>query len=303
MNKKTLILGGALIILIAIAYAYQGPLKKWQANLGKPKNFLAKAEVDKVDKMEINANGKATTLEKQDERWKVGATKDFYVNKNLAENLIKKLEEAKKSEMELVSANQDKKKEFRTDESGISIKLYEQGSVMADFVIGKAGSDYMSAYISQPNTNNTYAVMVNLYDTFNQNDWRDKIIFSSEKDKIAKVRFQYPGREFVMEKDGESWTGKTPYKFKVDSKKIDEILDVMSDLSAVKIPEQNFTGTGLEKHLIIAQATGEGVDNTLMIGTENEDGLYYAKKGNSDNIYLISKEQRNELNKQIWQLK
>lgn len=174
---------------------------------------------------------------------------------------------------------------------------------MADFVIGKAGSDYMSAYISQPNTNNTYAVMVNLYDTFNQNDWRDKIIFSSEKDKIAKVRFQYPGREFVMEKDGESWTGKTPYKFKVDSKKIDEILDVMSDLSAVKIPEQNFTGTGLEKHLIIAQATGEGVDNTLMIGTENEDGLYYAKKGNSDNIYLISKEQRNELNKQIWQLK
>lgn len=34
-------------------------------------------------------------------------------------------------------------------------------------------------------------------------------------------------------------------------------------------------------------------------GANDGEELYYAKKGDSDNIYLITKEQRDELDKQI----
>ncbi|MBU4026105.1 DUF4340 domain-containing protein, partial [Patescibacteria group bacterium] len=109
------------------------------------------------------------------------------------------------------------------------------------------------------------------------------------------------------------WEGISPYEFSVDENKIDEILNIMSNLIAAKIPEQTFDGTGLEKNLIIAQATGEGIDNILMVGGALQNGstalrdyganaeeeLYYAKKGDSDNIYLITKEQRDELDKNI----
>lgn len=302
MNKKNLILGGVLIVLIVLAYAYQGPLKKWQASLGKPSNFLAKAETQKIDKMEIIRGGETTVLEKKDERWKIGDTKDFYVNRGVSESLIKKLEEARTAKLELASVNKDKRKEFGI-EDGVRVKLFQENKEMVNFVVGKLGSDYLSTYLALPAGDNIYSVPVNLFDIFNQDDWRDWTVFSSDKNKIAKIRFQYPNREFTVEKKDERWSGATPYKFIVKKEKIDEILDIMSDLTAVAIPEQNFAGTGLEKNLIIIQVSGEGIDNTIMVGFENEDGLYYAKKGDSDNIYLITKEQRDELDKYIWQLR
>ncbi len=286
MNKKTLILGGILIILIALAYTYQGPLKKWQASLGQPSNFLAVVDVEQISKMEITQNGQVTILEKQDGKWKVGGTKDFYVKDSVADNAIQGLEEAVKSELELVSANKDKKGGFQTDESGIAVKLYQGEETTADFVIGKTAGNYRSTYISRPESNNTYSVKANLFSAFNRPEWRDRDIFSTNKEAIAKIRFQYPRREFTVEKTEDSWSGVSPYKFDVDGQKIDKILEIMSSLTAVKIPTQSFKGTGLDKYNIIIQATGEGVDNTIMVGNQTSEKLYFVKKGDSDNIYF-----------------
>jgi hypothetical protein len=312
MNKKNLILGGVLIILIALAYLYQGPLQKWQASLGKAENFLAKVDVDKISKIEITKEGKTTTLEKNGDKLKVGGTKDFYVEKSVADNLISSLKEAIKSELELVSSNKEKKSEFETNESGTAVKIYEGDNLKADFIVGKFGSDFASSYISRPGVDSTYRVKGGLSGAINQSEWRDNVIFSSDKEKINKIRFQYPTREFTVEKSSfakatedkdDVWNGTIPYKFGVSKDKMDKILNIMSNLTAAEIPEQNFAGTGLEKNIIIIQATGEGVDNTLMVGDSNGKDLYYAKKGLSDNIYLITKNQRDELNKKIQELK
>jgi len=303
MNKKTIILGGILVTLIALAYTYQGPLKEWQARLGKSKNFLAKIDVNQIDKIEITRKAKITMLEKQDGKWKINGTKEFFIEDGLASSLKSGLEEAIKSKAELVSSNKDNKQEFQTDESGSQIKLYQEEMVLADFVVGKMASDYISAYISEPESNNTYAIKANLFSLFNREDWHDKTIFNSAKEGITKIRFQYPNREFSVEKMDGKWAGTIPYKFSVSEEKINKILDIMSNLTAAEIPDQIFANTGLEKHLMIVQATGEGIDNALMIGEANENELYFAKRGDSDNIYLITKEQRDELEKRIWQLR
>ena len=147
MNKKTLTLGGILIILIALVYIYQGPLKDWQANLGKSKNFLAEVDVNQINKIEVAKDGGTIILEKIDNRLKISGTKDFYVNESLADNLIQNLEKAVESELELVSANKDKKSEFQTDESGINVKLYQADEVTADpptvaTILDKISSSY-----------------------------------------------------------------------------------------------------------------------------------------------------------------
>jgi len=303
MNKKTLLLGGILIILTISAYAYQGPLKKWRDNLGKPNNFLSKVDVKQISKIEITKNGKTVVLKNKDGKWKVDGAKDFYVKNSVADNLIQELDKAVKADLELISSNRDKKGEFKTDDNGIAVKIYRDGNAVVDFVIGKTGSNFTNTYISRPESNNTYSVKANLFSAFNRPEWRDLTIFSSDKKKITKIRFQYPRREFIVEKKDGLWSGTSPYKFSVDEKKIDKILDVMSDLTAAKIPAQNFKGTGLDKHNIIVQATGDGIDNTIMVGGVNNEKLYFAKKGDSDNIYLIPKRQRDELEKKIWELK
>jgi hypothetical protein len=59
----------------------------------------------------------------------------------------------------------------------------------------------------------------------------------------------------------------------------------------------------LEKNQLIVEALGEGVKNILMVGNDNGKGLFYAKKGDSDIIYLISKSDRDGLNQNQAQLK
>ena len=73
----------------------------------------------------------------------------------------------------------------------------------------------------------------------------------------------------------------------------------MTSLNAVAIPAQTFDGTGLESHSIIIEISGDGVQNVLMVGGENEEGNFFAKKGSSDNIYLISPEQKESLETSI----
>jgi len=302
MNRKTLILGIILIVLIALAYAYQGPLKKWQNDLGKPKNILAKIKIDSLDTIEIINQGKTLTLAKQNQRWKYDDSKDFFVDASVMAKVFNELKLAVDSETELVSNNKERKSEFKTDVSGSEIKIYQAEVQVADFIIGIMASDYASSYISTPESAATYTVKADLSGAFNPTDWRDYAIFSTPKEKINKIRFQYPNREFTVEQKDGQWSGVLPDKFVVNQEKISPILDIMANLKATKIPEQDFANTGLGKHLIIIEASGDGVNNILMIGQEN-NSLYYAKRGDSDNIYLISKAERDELDKSSWQLK
>ena len=78
MTKKNLILGGALLALILLAYAYQGPLKKWQADLGRPKNSFAAYAAGQPDKIEVNSDKQRVVLEKDGANdWRVDLGDDF----------------------------------------------------------------------------------------------------------------------------------------------------------------------------------------------------------------------------------
>jgi len=289
-------------VLVILAYAYQGPLKKWQNNLGKPKNILAKIKIDLADKIEIINHEEILTLAKKDQKWKYNNSKDFYVDVSVMSKVFDELKIAAESEIELVSEARERKSEFNTGDLGLEIKIYQADKNVADFIIGGRSSDYASSYISTPESAATYAVKADLFGAFNPADWRDFTIFSTPAEKINKIRFQYPNREFTAElKDGK-WGGSLPDKFAVKPEKIQPVLEVMSNLKAAEIPAQTFANTGLDKHLIIIQASGEGANNVLMIG-EADNGLYYAKRGDSDNIYLISKAERDKLDKWSWQLK
>jgi len=301
MNKKNLILGGVLIILIVFAYIYQGPVKEWRESRGLAKNFLAGVSLEMIDRVEIKKGGETVTLEKEEAGWKISGTKDFYVNEKVAESLTFALEKIGEKKLELVGKNIDNKEAFKTDESGIGIKIIQVDEEF-NFVVGKTTPDFSGSYICENGSEKTYRINLNLI-VFDQEEWRDNQIFSFMPERVNKMRFQYPDRQFWVEKMEDKWKGILPWAFSVNEEKINEILETVGNLKAIKIPEQNFEGTGLEKNLVIAQIVGENIDETIMVGQESEGGQYFAKKGNSDNIYLISKEDRDILNRTTIDLK
>jgi hypothetical protein len=298
MSKKNLILGGILIVLVAFAYIWSGPAKDWKQSRNQEKNFLAAISLDKIKKIEIDKGGVKTVLEKSGEKWKIGGTKNFYVSSEAASQLKSLFTEIGSKEIEAVSASAGRKVFFGTDESGMKIKIEEENNTF-DFVVGKISSDFTGSYVSPANGDKTYVIGTDLNNIFGREEWRDLSIFSFIKERSNKVRFQYPNRQFTVEKKENKWAGTAPKSFPVTEAKITAVLSVLENLKAAKIPEQTFAGTGLEKHGIIIQATGDGFDNILMVGDCNKDNLCYAKRGDSDNIYLISKANRDALDK--WQ--
>lgn len=290
------------MVLIAFSYIWSGPAKDWKASAEKEKNFLAAISASEVNRIEITSKDKQTILEKAGEQWRVDGAKDFYVKKDVAAAFSTLLTEIGLKQLEIVSASRDKKNSFNTDDQGMKVKIFETGKEL-EFVIGKSTPDLAGTYISTPSGDKTYSIGLDLNSLFGRSEWRDDTIFSFLKERATKVRFQYGKTTFTVEGHDSKWNGTLPKKFAVSNDKITAILAVIENLTAAKIPSQDFKGTGLEKNNLIIQVVGEGYDNTLMIGDCTKDGLCYAKRGNSDNIYMITKEQRDALNKKMIDLK
>lgn len=303
MRKENLILGGIFVGLLILAFAFE-PIKDWAKKIGGPDNFLKKVKIEEVLKINLEKNGEEISLRREGEKWKIFGTKDFYV-KSSDEIFLSYIEEAIKADFELVSDNPDNKSEFGTDDSGVRVSLEDNDKVLATFVVGNMTDDFSSSYISLPDSGETYKVEANLSFLLNRevDTWYNEAIFSSDKELINKMRFQYPRSEFTVEKIEDTWKGTVPYSFSVNEEKINEILEIMTNLIASDIPAQTFEGTGLENHSIIVEASGEDVNNVLMVGGENEEGYFYAKRGDSDNIYLISPAQKELLQRTITSLR
>ncbi len=299
--KKNLFLAGILAVLILFSWFWSGPIKDWKTTGNIEKNFLSGLNFSSVDEIEIENSKKTVILKKEGDRWKISGTKDFYAPSSNMDEVASVLEKAAEGKLELVSDNKDKKDFFGFDNPS-KVKI-AQGVENYEFFVGKSTDDYAQSYVSLGDFEKIYRVNANLATVFSLKDWRDKQIFSFSKEYVGKIRFQYGKNQFIVEGKEGVWSGISPWKFAVNKDKINEILDVLDDLRASDIPEQDFYGTGLEKNNLIIQVSGEDVDKTIMVGDCTEDNLCYAKRADSDNIYLITKDQKTVLTKNISDLK
>jgi len=307
MSKKNYILGGVLLVLGLLAYLYQGPMQDWKAKNDDQLNFLSMVDISAINGIEVTKASTTVELEKSEDKWKIKGTKDFFADEN-GGGIAKMLEEIKMAKVELVSERSEKKSEFQVSEAdGTKVKLMKSGITVGEFVVGRYGNDYASSYMAQPQAKETWLFKVSginaIFDRSDKNAWYDKKIFALDKSKINKVRLQYPGQELIAEKKDDKWALTKPNAMTIGDGKLDKVLEVMSTLSASDIPAQKFDGTGLEKSTVIVQVTGDGLDETIMVGNDNKKEMYFAKKGSSDSIYLISKELRDSLSVKMSDLK
>lgn len=320
MSKTTLRLIIILIVLWGAAYIYKGPMQEQVVEENSPTNFLAEINTNKINEIKITRDGVTTVLQKEGDQFKIAGTKNFFVNTDTATKILEGLDRAKEATLELVSSDNTRKDEFGIGDSAITVTLTEEGVEPVDFVIGKLANNFIDSYISLPQIPDTYSISENLVKLFDKESWHDKVMFKSDASKITKIRLQYPDRQFMIEKSGDEWQVTEPSNFIASGDTIDNVVKTMSDLKAVKIPAQTFDGTGLEKHSLIVQVTGDGIDDTVMIGDaeqtsagdnsndpftqdEGDDNkLYFSKKGSSDNIYLVSQRDRDMLDVTIQEL-
>lgn len=284
--NKNLLLLGVLGLLAITAWAYQGPIKNWRAAKTAPKNFFASLNFNKVDKISIKGKTAKFDLLKAGSDWRVDGPGKFNLDKQTVDQLVDLTNKSKVARLDLISTKKERQTEFGINETGYNVIMYQGKTELANFKVGRLANDYLSSYVANSNSDATYKLQnVNLTSLYGRPEWRDMTIFSLGGKTASSLRLQYPGRELKLSPKAANWTdGKATYR--QDS--INAIINPLLSLTASAIPEQNFKITSLEKPAVVVQIKGTDFDKTLMVGKKNGQE-YFAKTGDSDNIYLIPK--------------
>jgi len=312
-TKKNLTLLAVLIILAAGAYLYSGPFQNWRDSRKKEdqKNFLAAINMELVNKIEVTTNkGEVHTIIKEGGTWRAEPDK-WPAEQIIMDSLEKKLTNViSEPELDIASLNAGNKVNFEVDEAnGLRVKLFQwESNEVANFIIGKVTSDYQGTYISRDNDDKTYKVKETFVRVFDVEGWRDLTI-TNIGGAVDTAVFKYPNQEVeitnIPDSRGEVyWRSVRPYAVRLNKEKTEAFVNAAAKLEAIAIPAQDSENAGFGAPSLQIQLKGDGVDETLIIGNKNQGAdEYFIKRSNDNKIYLITKDNRDGLAKQIVDLR
>jgi len=308
-NKKNLIL---IIILAALAlgaYLYTGQYQRWQTKkqTADSANWLAAVDVNLVNKIEVaDADGKTYALKKDNNVW-LTEPDNWPTEKIIMDALEEKLANLIKADLEIASFNPDNKDSFETGESGLRVKLSQDNKAVGEFILGKVASDYGSTYLGREGDERTYRAPITFVRAFDVESWRDRTILNLSTSGIDAVTWQYQAQTIAInnlpDKRGETYWHASSTLLRLSKEKVEGFLNSVTKLEASDIPEQNIAGAGLDKPTLGLRLMGQGIDETLILGSKKEQtSEYFVQKQSSGQIFLIGEEQKKELEKRMQDL-
>ena len=224
MKRNTLILGGVLLLLIAIALLLmQRPGE--QSTTGAEGQLLVEIDSAKVDKLEINSSTGKVILEKRGIEWFLHSPIEYRADQSNVNSLIGQAKNLRVKAT--VSSNPEKQSLFQVDSTGTIVKVYEKGSEKVSFIVGKMGPTFSETYMRLSNSNDVHLIEGSLSYTFSRpvKDWRDRTIANVPHESITNIVYQYGDTTFALSHKDTLWMiGK-------DGAKESEVNSLLSSLS------------------------------------------------------------------------
>ncbi|MEK7067841.1 MAG: DUF4340 domain-containing protein [Patescibacteria group bacterium] len=313
--KKNLTLIIILIVLVIGAYLYTGSYQNWQAKkqTADSANWLVAVDMSLVDRIETqDKDGKTYVIKKENNLW-LTEPDNWPTEKIIMDALEEKLAELTKANLEVVSFNKDNKSNFEIGDNGLRVKLFQNDAEAGSFIMGKIASDYSSTYIGREGDDRTYRAPITFVRAFDTESWRDRTIFNLSSSGIDVITWRYQGQTIVInnlpDKRGEIYWHASSTLLRLNKEKVDGFLNSVTKLEASDVPEQTTAGTGLDKPALQLRLqgqapqdmpTGQGIDETLIIGNKNQTtSEYWLQKKSSGQIFLITEMDEKILAKNI----
>jgi hypothetical protein len=228
MKKNTYILIGLFIVLLIVAFlVLQKPGE--QSASSASTGFFTLIDSVSVDKIEIKTSTFSLVLEKRGTEWYIAQPINFKANQTNVGQIIHQIKNLEVKST--ISSKPEKHSVFQVDQSGTEVKVYEKGIEKISFVLGKMAASYSELYARKLNSNDVLLVEGAYSYMFTRpvKDWRDKTIFTTPKENIKEVQYQYGDTTFSMVFKDSTWCiGKDKVQLSV----IDGVLSSLSDLQA-----------------------------------------------------------------------
>jgi hypothetical protein len=160
-------------------------------------------------------------------------------------------------------------------------------------VVGKPGPDYQSTYVRDVGSGDVVLAPGYLRAVFDRGSrtWQDRTVFSLEPDTIDEMKIDRPGAAATLKRHaGGGWYISEPESAACDESRATRLVRTLAylrcDELAGRMPSP---ASGLaEPDSAVGFRTSGGLREELIFGNRNENGQTYAKRTDSDIIYLLS---------------
>lgn len=300
-RKGNLVLLVLLLLMAGIyAFIYLGDQKKGERNF---RSTLVDINTEKVTKIWIKGAEKEKPLivEKSGDQWMVELENGEKVAA-LEETVNRTLEEiASIKPSRLASKNPSKWPEFKVDDEGTKVEIYEGSKKALDIIIGRFEIDPASMQQTQQRMgqqqNPKFTSFVRLSgedDVFvvkgfyeglagqNAATYRDKALFKGNKEKIKKITYNYPAdSSMVLELKTDAWYVNDE---KADSGKVVSYLNGLAFMKG-----GDFVDKPASSPYINMVIEGDGLDKTTMVAYKTADGKDVVSSDVLTNSFFDSK--------------
>lgn len=228
MKKNTYILIGLFLVLLAGALLVLQKPGEQSASSAKA-GSLTETDSVSVDKIEINTPNFSLAMEKRGTEWFLIQPINYRANQIFVGQLIHQIKSIQVKGT--ISSKPEKHNVFQVDQSGTEVKVFENGAEKSSFVLGKTASSYIESYARKSNSEDVLLVEGASSYMFNRpvKDWRDRSIYSTPKESIKQIRYQFGDGEFsVIFKDSAWYVGNN----KAQQSVVNAILASLSNLQA-----------------------------------------------------------------------
>jgi hypothetical protein len=194
-----------------------------------------------------------------------------------------------------VSDNPAKRGAYEVDDDGLKVKVEgTEGVLLAQWVIGKSGPDFLSTYVRKEDSDEVFLLDQSLRRIFvrvGPRQWRDKAIFRLSGPDITKMQWSREGKTVALEADAAgNWTLTAPATAPAQRDEAEALRNALStlmsdDFAAGVSP----AAAGLDApYARMEFALRDGTRHTLEVGKENDRSQRHARRGGSDTVFLVN---------------
>lgn len=257
----------SLVLLLGLAGGFFVLRNGTEFLKSRSPSWLA-GKTDLVDKIEIKNNLQETVLEKKDGGWKVTSENNLPVEPKKIESLLTLLSNLNKAEN--VSKNEKNHQKYGVDEETATlVKIYQGETTVLEFLVGKAGPNYVQDYIRLPNQEEVYLTNIATKSILAQAKWKNLTITDFYSDQVKQIIFE-----------GDTFENMESEEFK-------NLVSQFTNLSGEDALNLEIeTSVDFDSPLIELSLITEDAKTDIRIIQSSEE--YYLKKDGQPVAYLIS---------------
>lgn len=219
-----------------------------------------------IDEVEILQSGETIRLVFSGERWKV-QPEGFNVDPDIMIQILEIVGNLKFSELVSVTGNYGA---YDLDDSSrIQVAAFKGGELIRSFNLGKRSPTYDHTFIKLADDDRVFQVSGDIRYLFGntKEGFRDKTVFTMEKGEIKEIRIEKPGKTLTLNlnQDDSSWKEISGEVW--DSAKVDNVLDILSQLTAFGFRDPD-------------DPDGDPIFSITIIGNGTHTITFYEKRGN-----------------------